>query len=162
MPLTLEQAKATDREQRDTNRRLGVVEYESGEKQADAVYEVTDGLKYLPGGKVLGPGSRFRPTLGQIRKDKRGRTSLDGKARELTQSEYGSVSRANRKPVSSGADIGIRALPMAEGTLALALEHGLREEDFEGLEPGYEDRYTRAQVEQIIEARDAGTPPDAA
>lgn len=156
-PLTLEQAKATDFEQRDGNRRSGVVEYESGEKQSDRVYEVTDGLKYLPGGKVLGPGNRFHPTERQIRNG-----SLKGKARELAQSEYASVSRKERRPVSSGADIGIRALPMAEGTLALALEAGLREEDFAGLEPGYEDRYTRSQVEEIIEARDAGGSPEAA
>lgn len=157
MPQTLEQARDTRREQVDGNRRLGVVEYESGEKQSDRVFEVTDGLKYLPGGKVLGPGNRFHPTERQVEQG-----SLRGKARELTQSEYGSVSREDRKPVSNGADIGIRALPMADTTLKLALRAELSEEDFEGIEPGYEGRYTRSQVEEIIEARDAGDPPEAA
>jgi hypothetical protein len=42
---------------------------------------------------------------------------------------------------------------MAEGTLKFALEAGLRETDFDGVEPGFEGRYTKAQVAEIIEAR---------
>jgi hypothetical protein len=156
-PLTLEQAQATDFEQRDGNRRVGVVEYESGEKQSDRVFEVTDGLKYLPGGKVLGPGNRFHPTVRQVESG-----SLRGKARELSQSEYGSVSREDRKARSRGADIGIRALPMAETTMKLALGAQLTESDFEGVEPGYEGRYTRSQVQEIIDARDGSGSPEAA
>lgn len=157
-------ATATDERRNavDTNRRLGVVEYTSGEKQSEQVYEVIEGYKHLPGGIRLGPGNRFHPTERQVRQTLEGRGGLVGKARELTQSEYGSVSREERKPVSSGADIGIRALPMAETTLALALKEGLTESDFKGIEPGYEDRFTRSQVEEIIEARDAGGSPEAA
>lgn len=154
-PLTLEQAQAKDADERDHNRRLGVVEYTSGEKQSDAVYEVTDGLKYLPGGKVLGPGNRFHPTVRQVRQG-----SLRGKARELTQSEYGSVRTSRKRASVNGADVGLRALPMADTTLDLALRADLTEEDFAGVEPGFEGRYTRSQVQEIIDARDE--TPDAA
>jgi hypothetical protein len=147
-PMTLEQATAARGEAIEGNRELAVAEYKSGEKQADVVYEVIEGYKHLPGGIRLGPGQRFRPTERQIANG-----SLKGKARELTRSEYGSVGRSERRAVAHGADIGIRALPMAEGTLKFALEAGLRETDFDGVEPGFEGRYTKAQVAEIIEAR---------
>lgn len=55
-----------------------------------------------------------------------------------------------------GADIGIRALPMAEGTLKLALKAGLKGEDFEGVAPeGPDGQYTRKQVMAMIDARKA-------
>lgn len=149
MPMTLDQAKAKRDEQIDQNRSLGVVEYKSGEAQSDKVFEVTEGLKYLPGGKVLGPGQRFRPTERQIANG-----SLRGKARELTGTEYAAIRRDERRPVSAGADIGLRALPMTNHALKLALDSGLTEADFEGVQPaGHDDQYTKAQVEEIIANR---------
>jgi hypothetical protein len=144
--LKAQQAKRID--QIDLNRQLGVTDYRSGEKQSDRVYEVREGYKHLPGGIRLGPGQRFRPTERQIANG-----SLRGKASELTRSEYESVRRTDRRPMSNGADIGIRALPMAEGTLRFALEAGLRAEDFEGIEPAFNGQYTKAQVAEILEAR---------
>lgn len=149
--LQEQQAKRLD--QIDQNRELGVVDYRSGEKQSDQVYEVTEGYKYLPGGIRLGPGQRFRPTERQIANG-----SLRGKARELTRSEASALHRTERRPVSSGADIGLRQFEMADGTLQYARDHGLTESDFRASEPeGANDRYTRAQVEAMVEAKVAGS-----
>lgn len=146
---TLEQAKAQHHAAVEENRDLGVVGYDTKEKQADVVYEVENGYHHA-GGKRLGPGQRFRPTVRQVESG-----SLRGKARELTRSEGRDLKRP--KPARApGADIGLRALPMAEGTLKLALEAELTEADFEGIEPGFEGRYTRSQIEQIIEAKAKG------
>lgn len=145
MPQT---AQELHHEAVEANRDIPVVPYKSGQKQSDLVYEVTDGYKRLPGGLVLGPGQRFHPTEKQVRDG-----SLKNKARELSRSEYRDL-RAPRKSFGVGADIGIRALPMAEGTLQLALEAGLTEEDFKGVDPeGSGARYTRAQVETMIAQR---------
>lgn len=156
MTTTLEQARQDRHEAIEANRALGVTEYKSGEKQSGEVYEVVEGYKHLPGGIRLGPGQRFHPTERQVRTG-----SLKGKARELSRSEYESVKRSERRVVSTGADVGIRALPMADTTLDLALREGLTEEDFEGVEPGFEGRYTRSQVTEIIEARESAESADA-
>lgn len=153
--MTLQEAQVSHERKVDTNRRKGVVEYKNGEKLSDRVFEVTEGLKYLPGGKVIGPGNRFHPTERQVQALGRGKGGLAGKARELTQSEYDSIGRSERKPMSTGADIGVRSLPMAEGVLRLALEAGLTESDFESLEPGHKGQFTRAQVEELIEVKQA-------
>jgi hypothetical protein len=98
--ITMEQATELRREQIESNRDLPVTEYKNREKQADAVYEVIDGYKYLPGkdGKqqVLGPGMRFHPTEKQVADG-----SLKGKARELTRSEYAGMKGGK---VFAGAD----------------------------------------------------------
>jgi hypothetical protein len=150
MPATMQEIQKQHHEAVDHNRALGVTEYKSGEKQVDAVYEVTDGYKHLPGGIRLGPGGRFRPTERQVKNG-----ALRNKARELSGSEYRDI-RASGSSVA-GADIGLRALPMAEGTVEIALEAGLTEGDFAGIEPeGANSRYTRAQVERMIETRNGG------
>lgn len=151
MAQTLQEQQATRADQIDLNRELGVVDYRSGEKQSDQVYEVIEGYKHLPGGIRLGPGQRFRPTERQVANG-----SLRGKARELSRSEYRNIQRDERRPVSTGADfreMGLRSIEMADGTRAAAYDGGLGAEDFEGIEPGFEGRYTRAQVEELIEAK---------
>lgn len=148
---TLQEKQAQRREEIDLNRELGVVDYKSGEKQSDRVYEVTEGYKYLPGGIRLGPGQRFRPTERQIANG-----SLKGKARELTRTETSALHRTERRPVSTGADIGLRQFEMADSTLAYARDHGLTESDFRATEPeGANGRYTRVQVEAMVEAKSA-------
>jgi len=147
---TLAQAKKEHSNAVEANRDLGVVQYKSRQEQSDAVYEVVEGCKRLPGGLVLGPGQRFHPTVKQIKDG-----SLRGKARELSASELRGMRHTST--TFAGADIGLRTIPMAESTLKLALGAGLSEDDFAGIEPGAEGRYTRAQVREIIAARDEGT-----
>lgn len=155
---TLEKLQDQHVKDMDINRALGVVEYKSGEKQSDRVYEVVEGCKGLPGGIRIGPGARFHPTEAQVKNG-----SLRGKARELTATEYGSVRRHERPPVSNGADFGEMAegaeaervaklsdLPMADTTLKAAIDGGLTVLDFQGIEPGFEDRYTGSQVRELV------------
>lgn len=157
MPKTLQQQQAERRDQIEGNRALGVQPWKNNEEQSDKVFEVEEGYHYLPrepGDRQkqrLGPGHRFHPTVSQVE-----RGSLAGKARELTATEYAGLGRDDRKPMTSGADIGIRALPMADTTVKLALGAGLTEEDFVGLEPEFEGRYTRKQVQALIDARTEG------
>lgn len=149
--LTLEQARKERESAIENNRDLGVIDYPSKQQKADAVYEVIDGYKHLPsgqkGGKTirLGPGNRFRPTEKQVADG-----SLKGKARELTRSEYAGVSRDDRRPVSTGADIGLRSLNMEKAALKAALDAGLCEEDFADMKPGAFGRFTLEQVEEVI------------
>lgn len=148
--VTLAEAQAKHRTQVDDNRMQGIADTNNGETPSDKVYEVTDGLKYLPGGRVLGPGNRFRPTEEQI-----ARGGLKGKARELSRSEYQGI---GHRVYGNGADIGLRQYEMAESTLQYALEHGLTEADFDGVEPeGANGRYLREQVEAMVAARDTST-----
>lgn len=153
--MTIEQAQAQREREIDGNRALGVQEWENNEPQSEAVYEVIDGYHHVPVAPgsdeqlTLGPGHRFHPTKQQAETG-----SLKGKARELTETEYRGIHREERKPRSTGADIGIRALPMAEGTMKIALDAGLREEDFRRIEPGHEGRFTRSQVDELIAARE--------
>lgn len=52
----------------------------------------------------------------------------------------------------AGANIGIRALPMTDAAMELALEADLSEEDFEGIEPaGSSGDYLKSQVVALIE-----------
>lgn len=154
---TLEKAHEQAREAREANREIGVISYTSAQKQSDKVYEVKEGYKHLPGGIRLGPGNRFHPTEKQVADG-----SLKGKAEEIRASEYRDLTRSKRpdaKPRAPGADIGIRRFEMAPTTLTYAIEQGLTEDDFEGVEPeGSDGRYTHAQVEAMVEAREA---PDA-
>lgn len=150
----IEAAKAQRADEIDSNRAIGVVEYKSGEAQADAVYEVIEGYKHLPGVGRIGPGQRFHPTENQHRTG-----SLKGKARELTRTEYDSVSRAAKYP-GRGADFpamerraALVEIPMAEGTREMAVEAGLTADDFENRAPGYAGKYTREQVESFIAAK---------
>jgi len=146
MPQTLEQAQADRLKAVESNRALDVVEYKSGEEQSDKIFEVVEGYKHLPGGIRLGPGQRFHPTVKQVRTG-----ALKGKARELTRDEH----RSMTGKVFPGADVGIRALPMAKTNMEMAIKAGLKESDFEGVEPGLEGRYTRSQVQKIIDAKSA-------
>lgn len=151
---SLQEQQVARRNQIDLNRELGVIDYKSGDRKSDRVYEVTEGYKYLPGGIRLGPGQRFRPTERQVANG-----SLRGKARELTRTELVGIGRTERKPVSAGADIGLRQFEMADSTREFARDHDLTEEDFRAAEPeGANGRFTRAQVEGMAEAKAAGSP----
>lgn len=161
MPLTLEQA--TQRRERaiEQNRDLPITKYPSKEKLSDQVWEVTEGLKHVPhesgkGVRTLTPGMRFNPTEKQVQQTLTGRGGLINKARELNGSEYAGIGRGDRKPMSRGADIGLRALPMAEGTRKLAWDNGLTEDDFKGTEPGHGGKYTKEQVEDLIALKQSG------
>lgn len=117
------------------------------EGYSDNEYEVETG--YLthtdPSGRTrrLGPGDRFRPTKKQEREG-----SLQGKA-SLAEA-------ASPTPRSTGADIGLRAIPMSQKALEEALEAGLEEEHFERLEPEGADgeTYLVSQVRDLIEERE--------
>lgn len=148
---TLEKVQAEKEQAIDANRDLGVIQYKSSAKQSDAIYEIVEGKHRLPDGRVLGPGQRFHPLERQVTGGKNGRGTLYGKAREISRSEYRSV-RSNRISVA-GSDIGVRALPMADGTKRMALAAGLTDEDFRGIEPANDGQYTRKQVEEIIAAK---------
>lgn len=143
---SLEDLRAKSLEQIDHNRTHGVIDYETGEEKADAVFEIEEGLHYA-GDQRLGPGNRFQPTKRQVENG-----SLKNKARELTRTEYQSL--AGSPDTVSGADIGLRQFQMADGTLDYAIEHGLTEEDFEAEEGERSDGgYTRAQVERMVSER---------
>lgn len=161
---TLEQAQHERHQAIEANRDLGVVQYKSGEKQSDEVWEVTEGYKYLPGGKVLGPGMRFHPTERQVAQTRKGKGGLVGKARELTNSERRDLRHERR--LFQGADFtemgqkALRDLPMTDSALEAALAAGLVADDFEGLQgEGSGGRYTKPQVDALIEAR--GSASDA-
>lgn len=159
---SLEEVRGERADAIEANRDRGVIKWGNRQKLSDQVWEVTEGLKHVPDGKggtlTLVPGNRFHPTEDQVRQtteEKRG--GLLNKARELTRSEYAGL-RSTRKVMATGADIGLRSIPMADTTLQLALRAGLREEDFEGLEPTESGRYTRAQVQELIDRREALEP----
>lgn len=111
------------------------------EERVEDTYRVTDGYLYdvdpsTGGRRKLGPGADFHPTHRQVEG-----STLEGKARKV--SESASVT-------ASGADIGLRALPMTDAALELALEAGLDESDFEGVEPGGSTgKYLKSQVEDL-------------
>lgn len=132
------------------NQRLPVKEYKSGEKQSDKIFEVTEGMKVLPGGVVLGPGERFHPTERQVANG-----SLKNKAQELSRDQYRSLGTTERK--SFGVDVDLLGkVPMAPSVRELAVESGLKTEDFAELKPeGRDETYTRKQVEALIEERAA-------
>ena len=161
---TLEQLKREHETAVSANEALGIVTYETpGQPQSDQIWQVTEGLKYLPGGKALGPGHRFHPTEAQVANG-----SLRNKARELTGTEYAGV-RSGR--LFSGVDFkameaaakpaGPAAHPLAnilftEAAGKMAADMGLVAADFAGIEPdGAEGKYTKPQVEAIIEAKTA-------
>jgi hypothetical protein len=154
----IEVVREQDAQIRESNRAMGVVEYDAkGQRVSSQIHEVVNGRHHLPDGQTLYPGMRFRPLERQVQaRGPKRRTSLNGKSRELTPTELGGLTHMQR-PLEdqrfAGADIGLRALPMAEGTLRRALEAKLDESDFEGVEPAYEGQYTRSQVEQIIAAK---------
>lgn len=83
---------------------------------------------------VIGQGDVFEPTDEEKRK-------IGGKLEPVSE-----VARA------SGADIGLRSLPMTDAALELALEAGLDESDFAGVEPeGADGDYLVSQVRDLIE-----------
>lgn len=150
--LTLEQARKSRENAIEHNRDQGVIDYASKQPKADVVYEVTEGYKHLPSGRKgeksirLGPGNRFRPTLKQVQDG-----SLKNKARELSRSEYAGISRDDRRPVSTGAEIGLRTLNMEKDALKLGLDAGLEVADFEGVKgAGAFGRITLDQVQEVI------------
>lgn len=162
MPQTLEKLQADREKAIEGNRALGVIPWGNRQEQAkDVVYEVLDGYHRVPSSPTdsprgpemltLGPGNRFHPTVHQVQTN-----SLRGKVRELNRDEYASIGRSgdpSRSPKFAGADIGIRALPMSDAALKLALGV-LSEEDFEGVTPeGSDGRYLVKQVEALIEAK---------
>lgn len=154
MALTLPQAEERRKSAIEQNRNLPITKYPTKEALSEQVWEVTEGLKHVPhesgkGYRTLTPGMRFHPTQKQVAQTVTGRGGLTNKARELNGSEYAGIGRADRKPMSTGADIGLRSLPMADGTRKLAWDYGLTEEDFQGLEPGHGGKYTKDQVEDL-------------
>jgi hypothetical protein len=152
---TLADAEAHHFRAMEHNRDVGVVAYETQEKQSDEVWEVTDGYKYLPGGVKLGPGNRFHPTVRQIEQTARGKGGLLGKARELTGAEYRDVKRQGK--TFSGADIGLRAIAMTEPALQAALAAQLDEQDFADIQgEGNDGRITKAQVDRLVQAKAGG------
>lgn len=105
-------------------------------------YEVEGSYHYHrdeSGNRVrLEPGDRFRPTRKQVEQG-----SLEGKARKVREDVAPKTAR--------GADIGLRALPMTDAALDLALDEGLDESDFEGVEPeGADGDYLKSQVEALL------------
>lgn len=149
----LEKLNRETREATESNRSIGVIDYESrGQKKSGRIFEVERGLHYLPDGQVLGPGQRFHPLEGQVRETAPGRFALAGKARELTGSELTGVKMNGRTQIA-GADIGLRALPFSSAALKLALDEDLKVEDFKGVEPaGSQGKYTKAQVQEIVDS----------
>lgn len=146
--MTISEASAARRKAVEANRRTGVTEYKSGQKQSERVFEVREGYKTLPGGIRLGPGQRFHPTEKQVASG-----ALRGKAEEITESDYSSLSRTGK--VFAGADfteMAINAVPMAESTRAYAIHSGLTAADFDGVEAeGANGRFTRTQVERMVD-----------
>lgn len=113
------------------------------EGYSDDTYEVEQGyLTHVdPSGrkKKLGPGDRFRPKKRQVEGN-----TLANKARL--------VDRDTSTEHTVPADIGIRALPMTDAALELALEADLSEEDFEEVEPeGADGDYLKSQVRELAE-----------
>ncbi len=159
---TLEDVTRSHEQKVEQNRALGVIDYKSGQQQSERIFEVTAGRKYVPDPanprrmKSLGPGHLFHPTASELAEDRYGRNGLRGKAREVTRSQYEAIQAARGRSSnrSAGADIGLRALPMAESTLKRALQANMTEADFEGVEPdGSDGQYTFRQVEAMIAAR---------
>ena len=160
MAMTMEERQVQHTQDVQANRAMGVVEYETKERLSDQVWEVDEGKVFLPGigerGRhgSIGKGTRFRPTQKQVEQTLTGRGGLVNKAHPISAAEMDSLGRESRKPVSAGADIGLRQFRMAEGTVRYALDVGLTEDDFVGTEPeGSNGYYTRAQVEAIAESR---------
>jgi hypothetical protein len=158
MGMTLKEAQEQHRKDIEANQGLGVVEYDSTEPLSDRVFEVVEGKKFLPGKGaervVIGPGNRFHPTEREIKqfRGKPGRHSLEGKARELTGTEYTGLKASPLKV--AGADIGIRALPITGHVLKLALDHNVTEGELRAIAPaGPGGNYTKAQVEEIVSKR---------
>lgn len=154
MSVTLKELQQKHEQDVETNRSTGIVEYESSEPVSDRVFEVTEGLKVLPGGKTIAPGARFHPTEREITpfRNKGGRHSLDGKARELTATEYAGLKASSTRV--AGSDIGIRALPITGHVLRYALDNNVTEDELRAVEPaGAGGNYTKAQVEEIVAKR---------
>lgn len=165
---TLQELKDQHRAAVDSNRRRPVRDYSGG--KASTVLEVAEGKHHAPAvargskaadlvrGETLVPGDRFIPTLDQLESlNKKG--GLDagegGKFRVVEGAAAASISRTSRKPMSTGADIGLRALPTLKGeALKAALDAGLQVEDFDEVEPvGKFGRFTPEQVADVIRAK---------
>jgi hypothetical protein len=149
--VALEVAREKHEAQVEANRALGIIEYESKGRQSDAVYEVTEGRHRLPDGTALTPGKRFHPLERQVTGGKRGRSTLAGKAREVTATERRGI--ASSRTTVAGADIGLRTIPMTNHAMSLATDAKLDVSDFDGIEPAHEQGFTKGQVEDIIARR---------
>ncbi len=148
MGMTMEDAKVHQTNATEANRKLGIVEYKSGEPQSEKVFEVTEGLKHLPGGLVLGPGERFHPTERQVANG-----SLKNKAQELSRDQYTALGSGGRKSFGVNVDL-LGKVPMAPTVREAAVAAGLVTEDFVGVEPeGSEGQYTKKQVEALVVAK---------
>lgn len=176
---TIEQLQQAHDAGTDMNRDEGVVQYKTSERLSDEVYEVQEGKHHLPGGTTIGPGHRFHPTERQVKSG-----SLRGKARPLSAREMREVK--STRPLFAGADFdemernareaeareqqqklqdaavaaaesdAFAALPMADGTRALASAAGLVAADFDDVLPtGQDGQYTRRQIEEMIAAKKA-------
>lgn len=160
MAMTMEERQVQHTQDVQANRAMGVVEYETKERLSDQVWEVEEGKVFLPGlgerGRhgSIGEGARFRPTQKQVEQTLTGRGGLVNKAHPISAAEMDSLGRESRKPVSAGADIGLRQFSMAAGTFKYAMEVGLTEDDFHGVTPsGSNGYFTREDVEAIAESR---------
>lgn len=84
-------------------------------------------------GSEVGQGDTFEPTSEELRK-------IPEK-----------LERVSTSAPFSGADIGVRSLPMTDAALDLALSEGLSEEDFLGIEPeGASGEYLVSQVRGLL------------
>lgn len=163
MSQTLEQQQDQRQKDMEANRQQGVIPWRNNLPQSDEVWEVVDGYHHLtpkPGSKErikLGPGNRFHPTVEQVEHaTERGGLLRGNKMRRLSATDMAGIGRSqdtSRKTWSPGADFGVRALPMSDTALKLALGT-LDENDFQGIEPeGAEGVYTVRQVRSMIEAK---------
>lgn len=175
MPEKLEVKMDRRQKQIEANQEIGVIPWKNDfEQDTSTVWEVVDGYHRVPpkpGSKDfirMGPGNRFHPTVKQVEEANavhptrgvRGRGGLlrGGHIRELSGTEMAGIGRSkdpSRKVMARGADIGIRALPMSDTALKLALGV-LSEDDFEGVEPARSDgAYTVEQIQALVEAKHA-------
>lgn len=164
MAVTLQELQKQDAEARKANRKRAVADFtpKGNQKKAPVVYEVIEGKHHMPAtkdggdvqrGRILWPGERFIPTQQQVEQTIAGKGGLCGKVVEVEGANAATLGRDSRTPLIQGADIGIRALPMAKTTADLAIKLELTEDDFRGVQPGPEGRITRAQVLALAEAK---------
>jgi hypothetical protein len=168
---TLQEMREKHYAQVEANRRRPVATSPLGGPKADLVLEVVEGKHHMPArptdkakgieferGVTIVPGERFVPTLAQAESLTR-KGGLDAgdnrKFRVVEGAAASTLTRASRKPQSTGADIGLRSLKTLKGeALKAALDAGLQVEDFAEVEPsGQFGRYTFEQVNDVIRAK---------
>ena len=98
-------------------------------------YRYTGGQHHRADGSVVEQGETMEPTDHELE----------------TIGERGHLEPVSEFGRSTGADIGLRALPMTDAALEVALDEGLEESDFEGVEPeGANGQYLKSQVEDLL------------